>query len=128
MKKLICFLSLFVSLSAFALDGHPEGECGFRTKWGDYINLYGKVRIVGKGEMADVNVYVWKPSKKTNIISGTPEMVVKLVHSNSYWCGEFQIVKSGEDFTVKLVDEGDQADIIVVLGEPRESYPNDHAF
>jgi len=126
MRKLCFILLSFVSLSVFAGDAHPEGDCGFRTKWDTFVNLSGKVRIVGENEMADVYVRVWHSGD--HVPSGTPEMTVKIVDKDPDWCGEFQLVKSGEDYTVKLVEDGNCADIVVVLGEPRKSYPQGVAF
>lgn len=117
---------LFISVSLFAVDARPEGDCGFRTKWDSYINLSGKVRIVGSNEMADVYVRVWHSGD--HIPSGTPEMTIKIVDKDPDWCGEFQIVDKNEDFTVKLVNDGNCADIVIVLGEPRKSYPQGVAF
>lgn len=120
---LLCCLSF---VFAYADDPHPEGDCQFRTKWGDLVSLSGNIRLVGPNEMADVYVRVWQ--KGDNVPSGTPEMVVSVVDGTPDWCGEFRIVNSGEDYTVKLVEDGSCADIVVVLGEPRKSYPQGVAF
>jgi hypothetical protein len=109
MKRL--FLSLLLLLS-FTLPASADWvtidfkNCTATFNMGTYtrtIPLYGKVRIVtDPDECEDLSVRIAPKWGRMN---------VKVVESGADECGEWQWVTSGEDFTVRFVEELDDFSI-----------------
>ncbi len=91
-----------------------DRDYGFYTK---IFRLYGKVRVVNTNECPDLRVFL------THVEAGEYiDMKIKWVTHNPLYCGEWQRVDSGEDFTVAFVNDPSEADFNVIYGEPREEY------
>ena len=124
MKRLlsIVYLSVVVVAAASATEaihisrksdetGVIECECRFRRNRGwltTEFGLFGKVRFVT--DDGDIRVYVARP----NEIS---DLVVEWVDHPSIVCGEWQWVDSDEKFTVQVVTNPQDADIIIEYGD-----------
>lgn len=106
------FGSRAIHISTSSSDtGVVQCECRFRRNRGfitSEFSLYGKVRFVTKD--ADLVVYVAKPGDDSDII-------VEWVDKQTYVCGEWQLVESGENFTVQVVNNPDDADMVIEYGE-----------
>ncbi len=127
MKRVIilfvcCVIFFFASaieyVSPTSNSGAIRGSCDYVVESGGLthtFSLRGKVRVV-TDEAPDINVYVAKYSEGADLI-------VKWVDSRKYYCcGEWQLVESGEDFTIRFIDDYWFADIVIKYGEPCDVY------
>ena len=85
MKKILFALFALASVVLFASDSEKELA----------KKLYGRIKIV---PATDVNSY------RIAVTSYGEDLRVKIVHSCANSCGLWQIVESGEDFRVQLLN------------------------
>jgi hypothetical protein len=101
MKKILFATIVFISL-AFIKDKPISNDCKCKN-----IPLYGRVKIV--------NI---DPDFRVKIVTAFPDLKVKLVCSFPDRCGEWLIVESFPDFTIQLVDIGQDFTIQFVENFP----------